>query len=77
MDSRQVVESKKNFLARIAEESIEQMFALGYMEGVKDASINASAAQLKAAAKAASLMLTSKDALDDLLKDIKGETEDE
>ena len=50
---REGKESKKEYMKKAMEDTIEQMFTLGYLSGVKDASENPAAAQLKEAAKAA------------------------
>jgi flagellar biosynthesis/type III secretory pathway protein FliH len=67
-------EAKKRFLSKSLDDSIEQIYTLGYLEGVNDASENIQAAQLKAAAKAASIMLSMQRDIDEFIKEV---TEDE
>lgn len=67
---REGKESKKEYMKKAMEDTIEQMFTLGYLSGVKDASENPAAAQLKAAAKAASIMLSIQSDLDEFKKEV-------
>ena len=67
---REGKESKKEYMKKAMEDTIEQMFTLGYLAGVKDASENPAAAQLKAAAKAASIMLSIQSDLDEFKKEV-------
>lgn len=67
---REGKESKKEYMKKAMEDTIEQMFTLGYLAGVKDASENPAAAQLKAAAKAASIMLSIQSDLEEFKKEV-------
>ena len=67
---REGKETKKKFMSKAVEDTVEQMFTLGYLAGVKDASENPAAAQLKAAAKAASIMLSIQSDLDEFKKEV-------
>lgn len=64
----------KECLSQSVSDAIEQMYTLGYMAGVNDASKNIQAAQLKAAAKAASMMMSMQRDIDEFVKEV---TEDE
>ena len=63
-------EAKKEYMTKALNDTIEQMYTLGYLAGVKDASENPAAAQLKAAAKAASIMLSIQSDLDEFKKEV-------
>lgn len=69
-----LINKTKESLSQSVADTIEQVYTLGYMAGVNDASKNIKAAQLKAAAKAASIMLSLQRDIDEFNKEV---TEDE
>ena len=69
-----LINKTKECLSKSVSDTIEQMYTLGYMAGVNDASKNIQAAQLKAAAKAASMMLSMQSDINEFMKEV---TEDE
>lgn len=72
---KEVKEMKKEYMTKAAEDTIEQMYTLGYLAGVQDASENVTAAKLKAAAKAASIMLSLQNEVDEFKKEVMEDDE--
>ncbi len=70
-----LINKTKECLSNSVSDTIEQMYTLGYMAGVHDASSNIQAAQLKAAAKAASMMLSMQRDIDEFNKEVMDEDE--